>query len=158
VATAERIEPRAQHEVRALLMRMGEMLAPDELERLSQRIYIRGELWRPLLNVNAERVCACLYRDTSVSVYLRTWCPDDDSGTHGHEGTSGAVVVAQGTIREERMTDEGGEALELRAGSSFQFEDSEPHRIANANGLPAATIHCFSPPVEISDVCPHTDA
>ena len=137
-------------------MRMGDMLAPDELERLCQRIYIRGELWRPLLDVDAERVCACLYLDTSVGVYLTTWCPGDDTGMHGHAATNAAMVVARGTIREERTTRDGGEVLERAAGASFQFQDSEPHRIQNASDRPAAMIHCFSPPVEISDICPHS--
>lgn len=158
MATAVRIAPRAQHEVRALLMRMGEMLSPEELERLCQRIYIRGELWRPLLAGTDERVCACLYLDTSVGVYLASWSPGDSTEMHDHEGTSGAFVVAQGTICEERPGREGGdEVLEMRAGASDQFEDSDSHRIENASDLPAATIHCYSPPVEIIEVCPHSE-
>src|SRR3712207_3705061 len=137
MATAVRVAPRAQHEVRALLMRMGDVLSPDELERLCQRIYIRGELWRPLLDDGCDRVCACLYLDSSIGVYLASWSPRDGTELHEHEGTAGAVVVAKGTNREERPGREGGEeALELRAGSSFQFEDGEPHRIENVSGLP----------------------
>ena len=159
MATAVRIAPRAQHEVRALLMRTGDRLGPNELERLSQRIYIRGELWRPLLEGStSDRVCACLYLDSSVGVYLASWCPGDGTDMHDHAGTSGAVVVAQGTIREERPgREDADEVIELRAGASFQFEDSDSHRIENASGLMAATIHCCSPPVEITEVCPHAE-
>ena len=153
--TAERIEPRAQHEVRALLTRVGDTLTPAELERLCQRVYIRGELWRPLLNLGKDRVCECLYLDTCVGVYLISWAPGDDTKLHDHEGRSGAAVVAQGTIREERPGPEGsGGPAELRAGASFHLEGFETHRIENASDLPAATIHCSSPPLEISEMCP----
>ena len=158
MATAVRIAPRAQHEVRALLMRMGNTLSPAELERLCQRVYIRGELWRPLLAGPSDRVCACLYLDTSVGVYLASWAPGDGTPMHDHEGTDGAVVVAQGTICEERPGREGGDDVQqLRAGMSFQFEDIDTHRLLNNSDLPAATIHCYSPPVEITEVCPHSE-
>ncbi len=154
MATAQRIEPRAQHEVRALLTRVGDTLTPAELERLCQRIYIRGELWRPLLNLGKERVCECLYLDTCVGVYLISWSPGDDTELHDH-GSAGGVVVAKGTIREQRPGRED-ETLELRAGSSFCFSDSEAHRIQNTSELQAATIHCSSPPLELTDLCSHT--
>lgn len=153
MATAQRIEPRAQHEVRALLTRLGDTLTPEELERLCQRVYIRGELWRPLLNLGRQQVCECLYLDTCVGVYLISWSPGDDTGLHDHVGNSGAVVVAQGTIREQRPGRED-EVTDLRAGASFHFNDAEPHRIENAGFLPGATIHCSSPPLEITDLCP----
>ena len=156
MTTAERIEPRAQHEVRALLTRMGDTLTPEELERLCQRVYIRGELWRPLLNLGKDRVCEALYLDTCVGVYLISWCPGDNTGIHDHEGSSGGVVVAQGTIREERPGRDD-EVIDMRAGTSFHFSESEPHSIANASDLPAATILCTSPPLEISGMCPHAE-
>ena len=156
---AERIEPRAQHEVRALLTRVGDTLTPAELERLCQRIYIRGELWRPLLNLGEDHVCEVLYLDTCVGVYLISWSPGDDTGLHDHAGSSGGVVVAQGTIHEERPGRENAdELIDRRAGSSFHFGDSEPHRIENASDLVAATIHCSSPPLDIADMCPRADS
>ena len=156
--TPERIDPRAQHEVRALLTRMGDTLSATELERLCQRVYIRGELWRPLLNLGKERVCECLYLDTCVGVYLISWAPGDDTETHNHSGSDGAVVVAQGTIRAELPDREDSDDLaELRPGTSFCFEDSEPHRIQNAGDLPAATIHCSSPPLEFDEMCAHAE-
>ena len=158
MTTAVRTAPRAQHEVRALLMRLGDTLAPTELERLCQRIYIRAELWRPLLEVGEDRVCACLYLDSSVGVYLASWSPGDGTQMHDHEGTSGAVVVARGSICEARPGRDGQEeVLSLRAGSSVHFEASEAHRIENCSDLPAATIHCCSPPLEVTQVCPHAE-
>ena len=131
---------------------MGDTLTPAELERLCQRVYIRGELWRPLLNLGKERVCESLYLDTCVGVHLISWSAGDSTETHDHEG-SGAVVVAQGTIREERPGRDDS-VLELRAGSSVHFADSEAHRIENPSTLQAATIHCSSPPLDITDMCP----
>ena len=130
--TAERIEPRAQHEVRALLTRMGDMLTPDELERLCQRVYIRGELWRPLLNLGKDRVCECLYLDTCVGVYLISWSPGDDTELHDHEGTQRrsrrrAGNDPRGAPRPARAATR---PAELRAGASFHFEElrDPPHR------------------------------
>ena len=154
--SAQGTEPRAQHEVRALLTRLGDTLSAPELERLCQRIYIRGELWRPLLNLGKDRVCECLYLDSCVGVYLISWAPGDDTGTHDHKGSSGAVVVAQGTVLAEHERNEG--IAGLRAGASFHFADSEPHCIANGGDLQAATIHCSSPPLEVAEMCAHCEA
>ena len=131
MATAERIDPRAQHEVRALLTRVGDTLSPDELERLCQRIYIRGELWRPLLNLGKDRVCEALYLDSCVGVYLISWSPGDETQLHDHEGRSGAAVVAQGTIREERPGPEGSDGPARPEGRRRAFTSrapSPPHR------------------------------
>ncbi|MEU1730943.1 cysteine dioxygenase family protein [Streptosporangium sp. NPDC020145] len=90
---------------------------------------------------------ASLYRDAYVDVWLLCWRPEDDTGWHDHDISSGAVRVVAGTLLEcnPRI---GGEHLEtvVSAGESFSFGPDHIHRLTGAvNG--SVSIHAYSPPL-----------
>jgi hypothetical protein len=137
-----------QAAVRSLLTNPGRILGPEELEHLCARIYSRPELWCPLIDHDGDSSAASLYQDPEVGVWVISWSPRGDSGTHGHPG-SGAVLVAEGTIREERAVwDAGTLACDRHQGQSFRLCANEVHRVHNASAQRAVTIHCSSPPPE----------
>jgi hypothetical protein len=73
---------------------------------------------------------------------------DHDTGFHDHDVSSGALAVAQGRIREERLG-LGGAVVErtLEAGEAIDFAASDIHRVTHAGNTPAVTINAYSPPL-----------
>ncbi|RBQ17418.1 cysteine dioxygenase [Spongiactinospora rosea] len=90
---------------------------------------------------------ASLHRDSYVDVWLLCWRPEDDTGWHDHDTSSGAVRVVTGKLKEcnPRI---GGEHLETEvvAGDSFSFGPDHIHRLTGAvHG--SVSIHAYSPPL-----------
>jgi hypothetical protein len=119
-----------------------------ELLVLVEHIAARPELWRPYLDVTAtERTYAALHRDASVDLWAIFWLPENDTGWHDHDTSSGAVRVIEGALEEhsllisrpERRTRHG-------AGTSFAFGPSHIHRLTCAEPR-AVSIHAYSPPL-----------
>src|SRR3954467_7296878 len=74
---------------------------------------------------------------------------DHDTGFHDHDVSSGAVHVAAGTLRDERLTlGAATQARNYRQGESFDFGPSDIHRMSHAGGGPAISIHAYSPPLQ----------
>ena len=75
------------------------------------------------------------------------WLPDNDTGWHDHDTSSGAVHVVAGELEEhallvarpERRTTHG-------PGATFSFGPSHIHRLTCAAGR-AISIHAYSPPL-----------
>ncbi|MER7502899.1 cysteine dioxygenase family protein [Nonomuraea pusilla] len=130
--------------------------------RLPERTLDRREL-RELVNDLADRPAewadevrfpegggrhyASLHRDAYVDVWLLCWRPEDDTGWHDHDISSGAVRVVRGALKEcnPRI---GGEHLEtvVAEGQSFSFGPDHIHRLTGA--LPeSVSIHAYSPPL-----------
>jgi hypothetical protein len=119
-----------------------------ELVRLVESVAARPELWLPHLDVSATgRSYAALHRDASVDLWAIFWLPENDTGWHDHDTSSGAVRVVEGALEEhallvarpERRTRHG-------AGSSFSFGPSHIHRLTCAEPR-AVSIHAYSPPL-----------
>jgi hypothetical protein len=119
-----------------------------ELRVLVTRIATRRELWLPHLDTSAtERSYATLHRDANVDIWAIFWLPDNDTGWHDHDLSSGAVHVVDGSLdehallvaRPERRTRHG-------AGSAFSFGPSHIHRLTCAEDR-AVSIHAYSPPL-----------
>jgi hypothetical protein len=94
-----------------------------------------------------DRHYACLYRDAHVDIWLLCWRPEDDTGWHDHDISSGAVRVVAGTLLEcnPRI---GGEHLEtmITQDESFSFGPDHIHRLSGvAPG--SVSIHAYSPPL-----------
>lgn len=90
---------------------------------------------------------ASLHRDAYVDVWLLCWRPEDDTGWHDHDVSSGAVRVVRGALLEcnPRI---GGEHLEtvVAEGQSFSFGPDHIHRLTGAvHG--SVSIHAYSPPL-----------
>jgi quercetin dioxygenase-like cupin family protein len=122
-----------------------------ELSRLVGELAAEPELWREHLSfAGAEdggRHYASLYRDAYVDVWLLCWRPEDDTGWHDHDLSSGAVHVVSGVIKEcnPRI---GGQHLEtaVSEGESFSFGPDHIHRLTGVEHG-SVSIHAYSPPL-----------
>ncbi|MEU7003807.1 cysteine dioxygenase family protein [Nonomuraea sp. NPDC046570] len=120
-----------------------------ELRELVNDLAANPEEWRQEVDFPADggRHYASLYRDAYVDVWLLCWRPEDDTGWHDHDISSGAVHVVQGALREcnPRI---GGEHLEtvVPEGQSFSFGPDHIHRLTGAVDR-SVSIHAYSPPL-----------
>ena len=90
-----------------------------------------------------------LIRDERLSVWLLCWGPEQDTGYHDHDRSSGAVAVVAGAVREERLAVGGATVSRtVDAGGSFDFGPEDIHRVMHAGDVPAVTLHAYSPPLE----------
>src|SRR4051812_50060828 len=79
-------------------------LSEGELERLVSDLAADPDRWRHLVTHRPdERTYAELHRDEHVAVWLICWMNDHDTGYHDHDLSAGAVAVAAGAGREERL-------------------------------------------------------
>jgi Cysteine dioxygenase type I len=127
----------------------GRDLDGAELTDLVGRLGQRPELWRHLVHHDrVRRIYEQLWRDDHVAAWLICWMHDHDTGFHDHDLSAGAVSVAEGSVREERLV-LGGSPLRRTfvAGESFHFSASEIHRVCNPSSVPAVTLHAYSPPL-----------
>jgi predicted metal-dependent enzyme (double-stranded beta helix superfamily) len=130
----------------------GRDLSEDELIVVANQMAARQELWSEHVSHDPEhRTYEQLIRDEHLDVWLICWSRDHDTGFHDHDLSAGAVAVARGAVREERLA--LGRSVDepiarvARAGSSFSFGASDIHRVLHAGEGPAVTIHAYSPPL-----------
>jgi predicted metal-dependent enzyme (double-stranded beta helix superfamily) len=130
----------------------GRDLSNDELLAVATRIAARPELWREHVHHDpSQRTYAELLRDEHLDVWLICWSHDHDTGFHDHDLSAGAVAVAAGAVREERLL--LGRPVDspltrtVEAGTTFDFGAADIHRVLHAGGEPAVTIHAYSPPL-----------
>jgi predicted metal-dependent enzyme (double-stranded beta helix superfamily) len=124
-------------------------LSPGELEALVRDLAGRPELWSDRVEHRPDaRTYAQLHRDEHVAVWLICWMDDHDTGYHDHDLSAGAVAVAAGAVREERLVLGGAPASRTAAaGEAFTFDPADIHRVSHAGAEPAVTIHAYSPPL-----------
>jgi predicted metal-dependent enzyme (double-stranded beta helix superfamily) len=124
-------------------------LGQDELTRLVADLAGRPEAWQHLVEHRADaRTYVELHRDEHVAVWLICWLDDHDTGYHDHDLSAGAVGVAAGAVREERLVIGGAPAERVAAtGEAFSFGPADIHRVAHTGAEPAVTIHAYSPPL-----------
>ena len=80
-----------------------------------------------------ERVYASLHRDAHVDVWLLCWTPQNDTGWHDHDISSGAVAVVAGELAENNLTiATGGVETRVGAGKAFSFGPEHIHRLNGA--------------------------
>jgi hypothetical protein len=128
---------------------LGRELERDELRELASAIAARPELWLSLVRHDpAARTYEELLRDSHVGVWLICWMDDHDTGFHDHDLSAGAVAVAEGRVREDRLA--VGAPLVTSvfdAGDAFDFAPSHIHRVTHAGERPSVTINAYSPPL-----------
>ena len=124
----------------------GRTLDRPELERLVAEVAARPELWRPHIDLSAtQRTYAALHRDADVDLWAIFWLPENDTGWHDHDTSSGAVHVVEGTLEEHALLLSGPARRTRRAaGGAFSFGPSHIHRITCAEPR-AISIHAYSP-------------
>jgi predicted metal-dependent enzyme (double-stranded beta helix superfamily) len=119
------------------------------LRGLVARIAADPSTWRGLVNLDAEhRHFAQLWRDDHVDVWVISWMDGHDTGFHDHDLSSGAIAVVRGELVEERLAvGASPRRRRYRAGDTFDFDASHVHRMHQASGGPAVSIHAYSPPL-----------
>ena len=124
-------------------------LSVTELRELAASLRADRALWEPLVHHTPDqRHYELLRHDESVMAWVISWMDDHDTGFHDHDVSAGAVAVARGRIREERLRVGGPpQSRVFGAGDVLEFESSDIHRVAHEPGEPAVTIHVYSPPL-----------
>jgi hypothetical protein len=126
----------------------GRDLDQDELRSLASHLALHPEQWRHHLAFDADnRVYVSLHRDAHVDVWLLCWTPENDTGFHDHDVSSGAVAVVEGTLVEHNLA-VGNETIEtyVEGGQVFSFGPDHIHRLAGATHG-AVSVHAYSPPL-----------
>ena len=123
-------------------------LSEAELEELAASIAQQPELWQHLVAFDGEeRVFASLHRDTHVDLWLLCWTPENDTGWHDHDVSSGAVAVVSGELVENNLTlASGARETRVGAGRVFSFGADHIHRL-NGAVQGSVSVHAYSPPL-----------
>ncbi len=94
-----------------------------------------------------KRHYVCLHRDAHVDVWVLCWTPQNDTGWHDHDISSGAVAVTQGTLTEHNLAVAAPSLrTEVSAGSAFSFGPEHIHRLTGRDAG-SVSIHAYSPPL-----------
>ncbi|TDC84165.1 cysteine dioxygenase [Actinomadura sp. 7K507] len=126
----------------------GRALDKRELRELVDEVAERPGLWRQHVAFSdGRRHYASLHRDEHVDVWLLCWTPQNDTGWHDHDVSSGAVRVVAGAV-EENNPRLGGEPLRtvVGEGESFCFGPDHIHRLTGVEEA-SVSIHAYSPPL-----------
>ena len=119
-----------------------------ELRELVDDLARRPAEWRELVEFpHDRRHYISLHRDEYVDVWLLCWTPQNDTGWHDHDISSGAVAVVEGVLK-ECLPRIGGAHMEVEvgAGTSFSFGPDHIHRVVGSADR-SVSIHAYSPPL-----------
>ena len=119
------------------------------LEHLAIAIRDRPELWEPLLLIDAHRRrYRLLFEDDRTDIWVLCWMPGQKTGFHDHDLSDVGIAIAQGMVVERQLRlPTGATACELRHGDTRQGPAGYIHSVAHGEGVPAVSIHCYSPPL-----------
>lgn len=119
-----------------------------ELEAVAAAVAQQPETWRHLVAFDSdERVYASLHRDAHVDIWLLCWTPENDTGWHDHDVSSGAVAVVEGELVENNLTLlHGARETSVGAGKVFSFGPDHIHRLNGARHG-SVSVHAYSPPL-----------
>ena len=123
-------------------------LSESELLDLAASVAARQELWRDDVQfAGKNRHYRCLHRDSHVDVWLLCWTPNDDTGWHDHDVSSGAVAVVQGCLVERNLA-VGVPSFDtdVPAGRVFSFGPDHIHRLTGRDDA-SVSVHAYSPPL-----------
>jgi hypothetical protein len=124
-------------------------LSSADLEQMSIAIRDRPELWEALLVIDAHRRrYRLLFEDERTDIWVLCWMPGQSTGFHDHDISDVGIAIAQGMVVERQLRlPTGATALELRHGDTRQGPAGYIHSVAHGEGMPAVSIHCYSPPL-----------
>jgi hypothetical protein len=126
----------------------GRDLDRQELLILACGIAADAATWRPHVAFSdSKRHYVELHRDNHVDVWVLCWTPENDTGWHDHDISSGAVAVAEGCLVEHNLV-VGATALqtEVLAGQAYSFGPDHIHRLVGRDPG-SVSIHAYSPPL-----------
>ncbi|GII76561.1 hypothetical protein Sru01_15430 [Sphaerisporangium rufum] len=121
-----------------------------ELRALVDELAARPDLWAPHVEfgpAGEARHYASLHRDSFVDVWVICWRPEDDTGWHDHDVSSGALRVVSGSLVESNPRI-GGAHVEnvVEAGGTLAFGPDHIHRVTG-HAPASVSIHAYSPPL-----------
>lgn len=120
----------------------------EELRHLVSAIAARPDLWRRFVAFSdEERHYVSLHRDAHIDVWVLCWTPQNDTGWHDHDVSSGAVAVVEGELVERNLGVLRESASRVvAAGTAFGFGSEYIHRLTGRSRH-AVSIHAYSPPL-----------
>jgi rhodanese-related sulfurtransferase/mannose-6-phosphate isomerase-like protein (cupin superfamily) len=118
---------------------------PEELASIVSR-FASSEEWVDRVRLRAERRWyERLHQGPDHDIWVISWLPGQSTGFHDHGDSSGAFVVATGTLEEHRP---GDEPLVIHPGKPRGFGPDYAHDVRNVSPAPAISIHAYSPPLD----------
>ncbi|MEU3269653.1 cysteine dioxygenase family protein [Saccharomonospora sp. NPDC006951] len=126
----------------------GRDLDEAELRSLAATLASTPEVWRPHVAFSDDqRHYVSLHRDAHVDVWVLCWTPDNDTGWHDHEISSGAVAVTEGELVEHNLTVFlPNMETRIPAGNVFSFGPDHIHRLTG-HAHRSVSVHAYSPPL-----------
>lgn len=133
-------------DVAAMMPHDGE-LSTRELATLVTGIVARPELWKPLVVTDAQRRrYRLMYDDERIDVWVLSWMPGQGTGFHDHDQSGVGLACADGVVSERQMKlPSGVSCVQMRPGDVRMGGAGYIHAVEHAEGLPAVTIHAYSP-------------
>lgn len=126
----------------------GRELHRRELLELASSVAANRALWHEHVAFSRDRRhYVSLYRDAYVDLWVLCWTPENDTGWHDHDISSGAVAVAEGALVEHNLAvGVPSLATEVTAGQVFCFGPEHIHRLTGRDAG-SVSIHAYSPPL-----------
>lgn len=141
LATDERLTPESSSE---LILSGSVPKTPEELANIVS-LFASSDGWLDRVRLRAEhRWYERLYQAADHDIWVISWMPGQSTGFHDHGESSGAFVVATGTLEEHRP---GEEPLVITPGKLRAFGRDYAHDVRNVSLAPAVSIHAYSPPL-----------
>ena len=118
---------------------------PEELANVVSA-FASSDGWLDRVRLRANgRWYERLYHGPDYDIWVISWLPGQSTGFHDHGDSSGAFVVATGTLEEHRS---GEPARVIQSGKPRAFGPDYAHDVRNASLAPAISIHAYSPPLD----------
>ena len=126
----------------------GRDLDPDELVELASSVASDpGPLAPHIAFSDDKRHYVSLHRDSHVDVWLLCWTPENDTGWHDHDISSGAVAVLRGALTEHNLAvAQDSIRTDVVAGEVFGFGPDHIHRLTGRDPG-SVSVHAYSPPL-----------
>ena len=126
----------------------GRDLDRPELLQLVRSLANQPPWWRSQVSFSDEkRHYVQLHRDPHIDVWLLCWTPQNDTGWHDHDISSGAIAVVQGCLEEQVLTvGAPSTRTALRVGDSYSFGPDHIHRLTGRDAG-SVSVHAYSPPL-----------
>jgi predicted metal-dependent enzyme (double-stranded beta helix superfamily) len=124
-------------------------LAEERLAALVAHVAEHDDIWRPLVVADlARRRYRLVYEDARLDLWVLSWMPGQGTGFHDHASSSVALTAVTGSVIERRLSATAGHVArplapgEIRTGGAGYI-----HAVGHQSGVPAVTIHAYSPPL-----------
>jgi predicted metal-dependent enzyme (double-stranded beta helix superfamily) len=126
------------------------LLSPARLGELVASAAAAPGRWNNLVRYDAaRRWYQRLEFSAECEIWLLSWLPGQETGFHDHGHANGAVIVAEGQLREQTATVGRTQVASrvLQAGRFRSFGRQHLHSVSNISADPALSIHAYSPPL-----------